>query len=229
LEKAVKPPLTLNAWLDIALHGVASPDRVAVIEEITAHYQDALDWHRKTKPEVEAQQLAVRDLGDPVMAGRGYFLGYFAADAVDRVVAWIGPPTWWHWLLGPLSWALFLALFIAPDIENLIKSSPNLILGGLIYGLLTLFWPLLRLVLARSSYYWVCAHIGNWMETLLFAPMLVVAPLLQGQVIAAAIALAFLLFSQLSHWFLNPQYREILRVLYRWPNPPQDQLRQPIH
>jgi hypothetical protein len=225
----MKPPLTLNGWLDIALRGVALPDQASVREEITEHYQDAFDWHCKTKPEAESKQLAVRDLGDAVVAGRGYFLGYFAADAVDRVVAWISPPTWWHWLLGPLSWALFLALFIAPGMENLTKSDSNFILEGFIYGLLTLLWPLLRLVLARSSCYWLCAHIGNWMETLLFAPMLVVAPFLQGQVIVAAIALAFLLFSRLSHWFLNPQYREILRVLYRWPNPVQTHLRQPIH
>jgi hypothetical protein len=220
----MKPPSTLDTWLTVALRGVALPDQANVREEITAHYQDAFDWHRKTKPQAEAQQLAVQDLGDAVVAGRGYFLGYFDEQSRSFVRHWIKPPPLWEWSTAPLMLAVGL---LAPvllqnlsGLANLPTQWPQMVIaisgGAIVVFLLTLF----RTCAARSNHYKALALTSGFITRYAIVSAMAVSQMIVGNWIIMISQLIFSIgFVKIIDVLSskNTPYARALAALRVWP------------
>jgi hypothetical protein len=79
--------MTLETWLETARANLAPRARELVREQITEHFQNASHRYQvEGKGEVEARELAIKDLGDAKAAARGFEKAYLTQEELESFV-----------------------------------------------------------------------------------------------------------------------------------------------
>jgi hypothetical protein len=112
---------TLEQWINSATKNLAPEAISSIAKEITDHYQTSLEkYEARGISSIEAESLAVRDLGDPEKSANKFVQVYLTKEEGEKLQNMMRNPNWFGAIIGIILYGFFavISLFlisVTPD------------------------------------------------------------------------------------------------------------------